>query len=125
MFSCAFTSSLSGKITNLENFSTVTFTPSTGITNNLFIRRCGRVVSVNGYLSSTSAFGSNQLLGNIAEGNRPAAPTRFVMGVASAAYEVGDIAYGSIGDNGEVRITAKSGNTYKNCYFSVSYIVQS
>ena len=117
--------SLNGKITNLQGFTTVTFTPASGVTSDLFVRRYGRVVCVNGYVTSNTAFGSNMLLGTIESGNRPVAPLRAVGGVASAAYSVGDIAYVTIGDNGEFRITAKSGNTYKVCYLSVSYVVQS
>ena len=102
----------------------MTFTPGSGITSNLLIRRNNRVVTVYGYLTSTSAFGENQLLGTVESGNLPADTCRFVAGVANQAYSVGDIAYCAIGTNGEIRITAKSGNTYKVCYFSASYIVQ-
>ena len=114
---------LNSKVTNLEGFTAVTFTPESGITNALFIRRNNRVVVINGYLQSTNAFGSNQLLGTIASGHRPSSTVRFLIEVASAAYEPGEVAYGSIGTDGKLSITAKSGNTFKNCYFSVSYIV--
>ena len=110
---------------NMEAFSIVGFTPETGITNDLFIRRYGRVVVINGYLTGTSAFGNNQLLGTIETGNRPIAPIRLIGGIAVAAYEVGDIAYVNVGTNGEIRVTTKSGNTYKVIYFSCSFIVQS
>lgn len=110
---------------NAKEFSAVVFTPSTGITNDLFIRRYGRVVIINGYLTGSSAFGQSQLLGTIENGSRPITTVRTLASVANAAYSIGDIAYVSIDSNGEVRITTKSGNAYKSCYFSVSYIVQS
>ena len=117
--------SLNQAIATLNNFTAVTFTPETGITNNLFIRRYGRVVIVNGYLTASSALGQGQLVGTIESGHRPVATVRFLVGVANAAYELGEIAYGAIDDDGKVRITTKSGNAYKSCYFSASYIVQS
>ena len=116
---------LNSKMTNMEAFSVVNFTPETGITNDLFIRRFGRVVVINGYLTGTSALANNQLLGTIETGNRPIAPIRLIGGVADAAYQVGDVAYVNVGTNGEIRVTTKSGNTYKTLYFSCSYIVQS
>jgi len=110
---------------NINSFLTVGFTPQSGITSDLFIRRYGRIVTVNGYLTATTAFGNDQLVGTIEVGNTPVAPMRFPVEVANQAYEAGEIAYGSIGSNGAIRITTKSGNTYKCCYFSVSYVVQS
>ena len=110
---------------NINSFQSVTFTPASGIKDNLFIRRYGRVVCANGYLTSSNAFTNNQLLGNVQAGHRPIAPTRFLCGVANQAYEVGDIAYMTIDENGDIYIAPKSGNTYKKCYFSASYVVQS
>lgn len=115
MFSC---SSLYSKLV----VSTISFTPETGITNDLFIRKSGNVVIINGYLTGTSALTSNQLLGTIASGSRPVAPVRVVAEVSEAAYAVGDIAYINIGTNGEIRVSAKSGNTYKTVYFSASFM---
>lgn len=110
---------------NINSFQTVTFTPSSGITSDLFIRRYGRVVCINGYITSDSAFTNEQILGEIQDGNRPLAPMRLIAGVANAPYSVGDIAYIYIGNSGKILITPKSGNTYTVCYFSASYIVQS
>ena len=121
-------SAAQGKALNdkIGQFSAVSFTPETGVTSNLFIRRYGRVVCVNGYLTATNAFGSTStLLGVIESGNYPISPVRFIAGVSSNAYSAGDFAYGGISDAGNVTITAKAGNTYKVCYFSVSYVVQS
>ena len=111
---------------NLNAYTAVSFTPESGIeVGNLFIRRYGRVVCVNGAIIADTAFTANQLLGYIQEGCRPVAAVRVLAGVAAEAYLVGDIAFVAIGNDGGIRITAKSGNTYKSCYFSASYVVQS
>ena len=110
---------------NINSFQIVAFTPSSGITSDLFIRRYGRVVCINGYITSDSAFTNEQALGEIQDGHRPFAPMRLIVGVANAPYSVGDIAYIYIGNSGKILITPKSGNTYTVCYFSASYIVQS
>ena len=111
---------------NLNAYTAVSFTPESGIeTGNFFIRRYGRVICVNGAIIADTAFTANQLLGYIQEGCWPVAAVRVLAGVAAEAYSVGDIAYVAIGNDGGIRITAKSGNTYKSCYFSASYVVQS
>lgn len=103
----------------------VTVTASSGIENALFARRYGHVVCVSGYLvSSNAAFGNNQLVASIEAGNWPIAVVRFPVEVANEAYEAGDIAFGAINSSGNIYITTKSGNTYRRCYFSVSYIAE-
>ena len=83
------------------------------------------MVYINGYLTVTNAFPSSELvLGSIPVGTRPAATIRLAAAVSDVAYTYKDMAYLGISTNGSIYITAKSGNTYKVCYFSVSYIAQ-
>lgn len=110
---------------NLNAFSVVNFEPVSGITSDLFIRRYGRIVCVNGYLTANTAFSSNQLVGYIQARHRPDAPLRCPASVAEYAYSVGDVAYIAINGDGAVRITTRAGNTYKVCYFTASYVVLS
>lgn len=110
---------------NLNAFSVVNFEPVSGITSDLFIRRYGRIVCVNGYLTANTAFSSNQLVGYIQARHRPDAPLRCPASVAEYAYSVGDVAYIAIDPDGAVRITTRAGNTYKVCYFTASYVVLS
>lgn len=105
--------------------STITFTPASGVSSNLFVRKSGNVVSINGYLTANNAFPSSEyILGNLPAGARPTTNCRCIVGVANAAYEPGDIAYLLVPSTGNIAITAKSGNTYKVCYFNVTYIAE-
>lgn len=112
-------------ITQSTAISAITFTPASGITNNLFVRKSGKVVSINGYLTATNAFPSSEYtLGNLPAGARPTAPIRCLAGVAEAAYTPRDTAYLLVSSAGDINITAKAGNTYKVCYFNVTYIAE-
>lgn len=100
----------------------ITFTPAAGITSSIFMRKVGNIVMINGYVTSSTAFSSSEtVIGTIPTGSRPADAVRALAGVAAQAYSLGDYAYVSVGSQGNVAITAKSGNTYKVAYFSVSY----
>lgn len=110
---------------NYTSFSEVSLSMASGKTGGLFARRYGRVVCINGYISSTSAFTTNELLATIESVNRPPDTIRTLVGVANWAYEAGDLAYLSISADGTIKISPKSGNTYKVCYFTASYIVES
>lgn len=103
--------------------STITFTPASGVSSNLFVRKSGNVVSINGYLTATNAFSTSEfILGNLPAGVRPSAHIRCLAGVSNVAYTPGDIAYLLVATSGNLTITAKSGNSYKVCYFNVTYI---
>ncbi len=105
--------------------TTGTVTAESGFsTANLKVKKSGNVVTVNGFFSSTSAFAaSNTQFCTVSPGFRPSDPIRIIAMVADQAYNVGDIAYINIGADGIMTIKAKSGNTYKSCYFSASYCV--
>lgn len=123
----AFPTTFNGNMNTIDEnagASAVTFTEGDGITSSLSIRKSGKVVTVNGYVQASDAFGtSSTLLGTIASGSRPTDTARFLVEFASQAYNVGVIGYGAIGTNGQISVKAPSGNTGKYCYFSCSYII--
>ena len=102
----------------------VSFTPASGITSNLFIRRYGNVVCINGYLQSSTNFTTSEtVVGNIGSVDRPSAILRLPAHTADQAYNVGTPAYVAISTNGNIVVTAASGTAHKYCYFTAAYIV--
>ena len=111
------------KLDAFAGASAVNFTVESGITNNLFIRKFGKVVCVNGYFRSSSPISTDELfVGTIASGYCPTDFVRFPVVIASAAYNVGNIGYGIIQPNGKLIIKAGSNTSATACYFSCSYI---
>lgn len=103
----------------------IDITIESGITSNLFVRKQSGIVTVNGFIESSSAFGRNQTVATISAGARPIAPVRSTCALATAAYEpAGSIGYVCVDSNGEIVVTAPSNNTYKRLYFSLSYMAQ-
>lgn len=119
------TTDMNAAIAQSTAISTITFTPASGVSSNLFVRKSGNVVSINGYLTATNAFSTSEfILGNLPAGVRPSANVRCLAGVSSVAYAPGDIAYLLVATSGNLGITAKTGNSYKVCYFNVTYIAE-
>ena len=101
-----------------------TITMNSGYTSDLKIQKSGNVVTINGYITATNAFANSETsIGTLESGYRPLATIREIIAIASAPYTIGDIGYLVIGTGGSVSILAKSGNTSKFAYFSVSYCV--
>lgn len=106
----------------LNAITSVTVTASSGFTSNLVVRKNNKVVTINGWVTASTAFGTSEAtVATLDASGRPYSVVRGLAGVANAAYGVGDFAYVSVGTDGTIKITAKSGNTYKNAYFSLSY----
>lgn len=102
----------------------VTFTPASGITSSLFIRRYGNVVCINGYVTATSNFTTTETtIGTIGVNDRPSGVLRIPARTAVHAYDVGSPAYVGIGVSGVINVTASSGTAHNVCYFTASYIV--
>ena len=113
-----------GKIDANAGVSNVTFTPEAGITSSLSIRKCGKVVTVNGYVQASSNFPTTTtVLGTIASGSRPVDIARFPCEFATQAYNVGAIGYCNISSNGTINVKAPTANTYNFVYFTCSYII--
>ncbi len=113
------------KLDAFAGASAVNFTEESGITNNLFIRKSGKVVCVNGYIKSSSPLSIASLfVGTIASGYRPTENVRFPVAIASQPYNVGIIGYGIIGTDGKLNIKAGSDTSATFCYFSCSYITR-
>ena len=112
-----------GKIDANAGASAVTFTASAGMTSNLSIRKYGKVVTVNGYVQSSSNFTTEfTVLGTIASGARPVDHARFPVEFASTQYNVGEVGYGYVNTNGTINVRAPAGTTYTFVYFTCSYI---
>ena len=114
---------------NLKHYidlEAVSFTPASGITTtSLLVRKACGIVTINGYITATNAFSSSEtLIATFPAGARPADTIRGIAGVASQAYLPGDVAFVGINTSDRLAITAKSGNTYKVAYFSISYMAQ-
>ena len=117
------TSTIPAKVTDL--IDTITITAQSGITNNLFGRKVGKMASINGFISASSAFGSGQHVLTVAEGQRPVSTIRIPIGLSDQAYNPPkSMGYLSLGSDGKVYITAPSGNGYNVAYFSFSYVIQ-
>ena len=111
------------KIDAFVGASDVGFTPEDGITSNLFFRKYGKVVCINGYIQGSSAFGTSwALLGVIDSGSRPTDAIRIPAMISTGYSAVGVIGNITVATNGQLGIKAPSGNTGTYCYFSCSYI---
>lgn len=95
-----------------------------GAANNLVIKQYGKVVSIQGWISSLGALnvGPN-LLGTIGGVDFPPNTIRTVFKIADAAYSNGTICYGIIDTNGEVTVTLPtSKSSGQTVTISVTYV---
>lgn len=101
----------------------VPFTAESGVTNNLSIKSSNGVVTVNGYCTFETAPTAKVNIGTIDEKYKPASVLRFTGAMAQYAYLPGTSCFVAINASGIVSVTPPANNTYKNLYFSVSYII--
>lgn len=114
--------SVKSALDSLNSKKTGTFTPTSG-TQNLMVRQCGRVVTINGYITPTLTANTETNIGTVSGVSLPDGPLRFIGGVGAYAYSHPlDVAYLTLATNGNLLInTTVSGA--KAVYFTVSYIV--
>lgn len=101
---------------------TVPFTPASGITNNLFIRKSGRTVTINGYCSRVTFTGANTStnLGTIGD-FLPQSTIRALCAIGANAYSVGTLGYVALDTNGKLYVSSSSAQSNRSVYFSIAY----
>lgn len=101
-----------------------TVTPVEGATtNNLMVYEKGGVVTINGYMTAPSSVGtSGVIIGTISGVDLPNAQIRAVGNVGTNAYSAKNLAYVSIGTNGDIAASAVVANAGTVVFFSASYI---
>ena len=100
----------------------VPFTPASGITNNLFIRKSGRTVTINGYCSGATFSGANvsTVLGTLSD-YYPPYTIRALCAIGANAYSVGTLGYVALDTNGKLYVSSSSAQSNRSVYFSIAY----
>lgn len=120
-------SEMNTAIQQLATISNVTLTSSGNANiNGMIAQKTGNIVTINGYLTASSAFGSTSTkVCTIAAGARPGSYLRIPVALSTQAYlPPTNFGYLNIDTNGSVNIIASSGNTGTAAYFNITYIAQ-
>ena len=107
----------------VDDVETVSFTPESGVTNGFFIRKSGRIITINGYCSGITFSGANvaTTLGRLND-YYPQNTVRALCAIGANAYSVGTLGYIAIDPDGLVTAKSSAAASSRNVYFSIAYI---
>lgn len=112
------------EIDALKNTTTGSFildSAQSGATSSLVIKQCGKVVSVNGFITGLTLT-SSTYIGKISGVSNPASYLRLYANVGWNAYSPGTVSYLTVDTDGSIGITTSETGSNKAVYFSLTYI---